>query len=784
RPIIASGPTTVERSFPNFWPDGHCVIQTEIVKLSLAGVYDPGLECSGGTPLPVRVDLDPAQPTFGTIVSSDDGAGDPDYPDDSQFNVNVLITVGGEGPYPHSVDLGNLLQSGDLWGDPPCVDPGDPYQPPSNDHAHIPCPPGDPPTGCCMLPAALGGGCFVTHEQICLLFGGNYLGDDVPCPAPPGACCFGGQCIIIPEALCIQLSGTYFGDGNACLPGLCHPAGPVCPHGGTDHFDETQAAFVFHVPGEPEPRPIIASGPTTVERSFPDFLPDGHCEIQTEIVELSLVGVYDPGLECSGGTPLPVTVVLDPAQPTLGTIISSDDGAGDPDYPDDSQFNVNVLITVGGEGPYPHSVDLGNLLQSGDLWGDPPCVDPGGPYQPPSNDHAHIPCPPGDPPTGCCMLPAALGGGCFVTHEQICLLFGGIYLGDDVPCPIQQGLPCSQCGPGAHFVDNCPGGLDVVSDHAALAGVSTDLDCVPELSFIMRPCPVPDNVLVVQRSNPLDDSANYPGLRPTDGHNDVIDTEILSMCLTASGYTLTAGAGQGQGGVLAPSLGAIAEKPSNPTVAKSFFRVYFEIETPGGQFLYNHTPLIIHSDITCLPPKVGYIHVQDCIPLFDHPTAGTHVANLTSADHVVNPGVEPAVCCLENDECVIATIDECATLTGLFHPESDTCDPNPCSAYTDVEGDPAEFRGQTLLFAAVPNPFTQTTVLKYHLDQPGEVTLDIYDPAGRLVRRLLDITATAGIGSVEWDGRNDAGRRVGRGAYFARLSAGGVVRSQRLITLE
>ncbi|MCP4249094.1 MAG: hypothetical protein GY778_18775, partial [bacterium] len=264
-----------------------------------------------------------------------------------------------------------------------------------------------------------------TYEQICTLLGGTYLGDDVVCPEPPAACCTGVSCTIITEDDCTALDGVFHADWPDCLPSICHAEGPPCPPAGDDIFTDTHAAFFFEVPGTYERRPIVVNGPTTVRRAEPEFQPDGSCVIDTEIIQMNLTGTFDVGAECPGTAtdPLAVTVILNPSQPSLGAITSSENG-GLPDYPAESFFDVFVEITIDGNGPYPHTINLSNTLTRGDLWGDPPCVDPEGPYVPPSNDHAHIPCPPGDPPTGCCELPAEAGDGCFVTYEQICTLLG------------------------------------------------------------------------------------------------------------------------------------------------------------------------------------------------------------------------------------------------------------------------------------------------------------------------------------------------------------------------
>ena len=193
---------------------------------------------------------------------------------------------------------------------------------------------------------------------------------------------------------------------------------------------------------------------------------------------------------------------------------------------------------------------------------------------------------------------------------------------------------CQHCGQGNHWVDDCGTDNDTLNLTEALVGIDLDLDCIADTSVILR------GPTTINRSDPLDDSANFPGTRPVDGHLDVIDTEIVSMSLTGGpGITLTAGAGLGQGGVLKPSLGAIGEQASENNLADSFFDVFFEVDLGGGNLVYNHTPLVIEAKIDCVPPDAEYIHPTGCVPLFDSPIQGTGVlvANLVSAVHKTFP---------------------------------------------------------------------------------------------------------------------------------------------------
>jgi len=221
------------------------------------------------------------------------------------------------------------------------------------------------------------------------------------------------------------------------------------------------------------------------------------------------------------------------------------------------------------------------------------------------------------------------------------------------PAALAQGKPCSSCGPGPHWVDLCSGGQDQIANSGAVVGIDIDMDplCIPDINLVMLPCSAPNHLLVVKRSNPLDDSQHFPGLRPVDGHLDVIDTEIDSMCLTGSGgVTLRAGEHQQQGpGDLAPSWGAIAEEPDDSTLADSFFDVFFEVYLPNppypGVYLYNQEPLRLTAIIRCAPPDAGYNHPTGCIPLYTSPIPGqgVHVANLTSARHNVNLESTPSL---------------------------------------------------------------------------------------------------------------------------------------------
>ena len=94
------------------------------------------------------------------------------------------------------------------------------------------------------------------------------------------------------------------------------------------------------------------------------------------------------------------------------------------------------------------------------------------------------------------------------------------------------------CGPGPHWIDGCTGGFDIM-ESGALVGVNFNIaNCglPPEMNLVLT------GPVTVQRQT-SHDIAVFDGICPAtvDGHLDVIPTEIISMNLTGSGFTLIVG---------------------------------------------------------------------------------------------------------------------------------------------------------------------------------------------------------------------------------------------------
>jgi hypothetical protein len=90
----------------------------------------------------------------------------------------------------------------------------------------------------------------------------------------------------------------------------------------------------------------------------------------------------------------------------------------------------------------------------------------------------------------------------------------------------------------------------------------------------------------------------------------------------------------------------------------------------------------------------------------------------------------------------------------------------------------------TYLAQNFPNPFNPATRIEFGLKAPANVSLRIYDAAGRVVRVLAEGGRPAGTYAELWDGRDNGGRAVASGIYFYRLDAGTFTRTHKMVLLK
>ena len=84
-----------------------------------------------------------------------------------------------------------------------------------------------------------------------------------------------------------------------------------------------------------------------------------------------------------------------------------------------------------------------------------------------------------------------------------------------------------------------------------------------------------------------------------------------------------------------------------------------------------------------------------------------------------------------------------------------------------------------------PNPFNPSTTISFVLPLSKKITLRIYDMLGKEITTLSNNEEFAkGSHSVVWNGKDRNGRTVSSGAYIAKMSAGNIEKSIKMMLVK
>lgn len=102
---------------------------------------------------------------------------------------------------------------------------------------------------------------------------------------------------------------------------------------------------------------------------------------------------------------------------------------------------------------------------------------------------------------------------------------------------------------------------------------------------------------------------------------------------------------------------------------------------------------------------------------------------------------------------------------------------------TDITS-PAYFPEEFTLYQNFPNPFNPTTVIRYSLSTPDQITLSVYDVTGRLVSLLVEGYHEAGGYELQWDGTSSRGITQPAGVYLGRLQTSMGVQTIKMVYMK
>ena len=91
---------------------------------------------------------------------------------------------------------------------------------------------------------------------------------------------------------------------------------------------------------------------------------------------------------------------------------------------------------------------------------------------------------------------------------------------------------------------------------------------------------------------------------------------------------------------------------------------------------------------------------------------------------------------------------------------------------------------RTLLNVLYPNPGMRLMSIRYQVAHLADLSLCVYDAAGRLVRTIVDGACEPGYYTQVWDAKDDMNRKVPAGVYFVRFQTGDYQRTEKAILLR
>ena len=117
---------------------------------------------------------------------------------------------------------------------------------------------------------------------------------------------------------------------------------------------------------------------------------------------------------------------------------------------------------------------------------------------------------------------------------------------------------------------------------------------------------------------------------------------------------------------------------------------------------------------------------------------------------------------------------------GLVFDPGQLSNPAVVAGVLELQSTPREFA----LHQNFPNPFNPDTTIKYDLAESADVTLQIYNVLGQVVRTLVaSEVQNAGRYQIRWNGMDDRGVPVSSGIYFYQIAADGKFSDVRKLML-
>ncbi len=109
----------------------------------------------------------------------------------------------------------------------------------------------------------------------------------------------------------------------------------------------------------------------------------------------------------------------------------------------------------------------------------------------------------------------------------------------------------------------------------------------------------------------------------------------------------------------------------------------------------------------------------------------------------------------------------------------------PVGVLTDIKNDdPFNLPQSYALKQNYPNPFNSSTTIQFELPRSTFVTISVFNNLGQQVSMLVNEQRSAGVHSVDWDGRDLDGTTLSSGVYFYKMVADNFVDTCKMILVK
>ncbi len=192
----------------------------------------------------------------------------------------------------------------------------------------------------------------------------------------------------------------------------------------------------------------------------------------------------------------------------------------------------------------------------------------------------------------------------------------------------------------------------------------------------------------------------------------------------------------------------------------------------GGQTFSTSTPVNVTwnaaDDIGVVDAEIAFVVGSDIYPVAEGAFAGSY--SFVWNEHFAGqPGL--------NTGRFRVTVRDAAQ-----HQAVDTADGDV--TFDISTGVDAEIPLAVGLHQNHPNPFNPRTTITYAVPRAQEISLQIFDVQGKLVRTLVHGLQAPGTHEVTWQGQNDQGGLVASGLYFYRLTSDAGQLTRKMLLLK